>query len=113
MSIRNIKLRLNLEREEDRRAWEFIKSQEESYTKTVVTAICRYMDQSYEKEGSDAYWEKFTSILREELDHRNPLSGVMALLQAASAQNPSLVPAVDEKNTQEVEDKLFDFLDSF
>ena len=113
MSIRNIKIRLNLEREEDRRVWEFIKSQEESYTKTVVTAICRYMDQSYEKEGSDAYWEKFTSILQEELDHHNPLAGVMALLQTASAQNSSPPPTVEEKNTQEVEDKLFDFLDSF
>lgn len=113
MSIRNIKLRLNLEREEDRRAWEFIESQEGSYTKTVVTAICRYMDQSYEKEGSDAYWDKFTSILREELDHHNPLSGLMALLQTASAQNSSPPPTVEEKNTQEVEDKLFAFLASF
>lgn len=113
MSIRNIKLRLNMEREEDRRALEFLESQEESYTKTVITVICEYLGRSCEKAGMEAYWEKFTSIIREELANHNPLAGLLNLLQTASAQNPSPPPTVEEENSQETEEALFDFLDSF
>lgn len=113
MSIRNVKLRLNMEREEDRRALEFLESQEESFTKTVVSVICEYLVRSHEEAGTDAYWEKFTSVIREELANHNPLAALLNLLQTTSTQSISVLPADAEENTPETEEALFGFLDSF
>ena len=43
MSVRNIKVRFNLDKENDRRAYEYLKESETSYSKAVISAICRYM----------------------------------------------------------------------
>ena len=113
MNIRNVKLRLNLDRTEDRRVFDFLQSKDDSYTKTVVSALCEYLDRSDEKAREDAFLTRLTAIIREELANNNPLAGLLNMVQTASAQIPSIPPNVEKEEASETEEALLDFLDNF
>ena len=40
MSIKNVKIRFNLDKENDRRAYDYLQGAEKSYSKAVISAIC-------------------------------------------------------------------------
>ena len=44
MSIKNMKIRFNLNKENDRKAYDYLQNAEKSYSKAVISAICEYMD---------------------------------------------------------------------
>lgn len=46
MSIKNVKIRFNLDKENDREAYEYLCHAEKSYSKAVISAICDYMELS-------------------------------------------------------------------
>ena len=106
MNIKNVKVRFNLEKENDRRAYKYLKESEVSYSKAVISAICGYMDLSENKATEDAFLERVIQTIRQETVSLNPLRG---LLQLAQAQTP---PVAEEPDT-ETEDTVLDFLDSF
>ncbi len=113
MNIRNVKLRLNLDREEDRRVFDFLQSKDDSYTKTVVSALCEYLDRSDEKTREDMFLTRLTAIIREEMANHNPLAGLLNMVQTASEQTPSLPSTVEKEEASETEEALLDFLDNF
>lgn len=49
MSVKNIKIRLNLNKENDRKVYDYLQSTDASYSKAVVSAICRYLELSETK----------------------------------------------------------------
>lgn len=106
MNIKNVKVRFNLDKENDRRAYEYLKASEISYSKAVISAICGYMRLSESKATEDAFLERVIQTIREETASLNPLRG---LLQLAQAQAP---PVAEEPDT-ETEGTVLDFLDSF
>jgi len=108
LSIRNVKVRFNLNKENDRRAYEFLKASETSYSKAVISAICGYMDLSESKATEDVFLERVIQTIRQEAESLNPLRGLLQLAQA-SAQTP---PVAEEPDT-ETEEAVLDFLDSF
>ena len=113
MNIRNVKLRLNMDREEDRRVFDFLQSKEDSYTKTVVSAICEYLDYSDEKAREEVFFTRLAVIIREELANSNPLAGLLNMVQTASAQNQPATTTSEKEDVSETEDTLFNFLDNF
>ena len=113
MNIRNVKLRLNLNREEDRRVFDFLQSKDESYTKTVVSALCEYLDRSDKKTREDAFLTRLSAIIREEIANNNPLAGLLNMVQTASSQISSVSPTVEKEEASEAEEALLDFLDNF
>lgn len=113
MNIRTVKLRLNLDREEDRRVFDFLQSKDDSYTKTVVSALCEYLDRSDEKTREDAFFDRLAETIREELANNNPLTGLLNMVQTASAQTPSVPLTVEKEKVSETEEALLDFLDNF
>ena len=113
MNIRNVKLRLNLDREEDRRVFDFLQSKDDSYTKTVVSALCEYLDRSDEKTREDMFLTRLTAIIREEMANHNPLTELLNMVQTTSAQTPSVLPTVEKEEATETEEALLDFLDNF
>ncbi|MBE6984131.1 MAG: hypothetical protein E7434_00690 [Ruminococcaceae bacterium] len=113
MNIRNVKLRLNLDRPEDRRVFDFLQSKDDSYTKTVVSALCEYLDRSDEKTREDMFLTRLTAIIKEEMANHNPLAGLLNMVQTASAQTPFVPPTVEKEEAAETEEALLGFLDNF
>ena len=108
MNTKNVKVRFNLNKENDRRAYEFLKASETSYSKAVISAICEYMDLSENKAAEDAFLERVIQTIRQEAASINPLRGLMQL-----AQTPEQVAPVAEETDTETEEAVLDFLSSF
>ena len=107
MSVKNVKIRFNMNKENDRRAYEYLQGAELSYSKAVISAICGYLELSESKAAEDAFLERIITIIREEIAKINPLSGLLQFVQTPSAQTP---PAEKEDTDTEA---MLDFIDSF
>ena len=64
MSIKNVKIRFNLDKENDRKAYEYLQGAEKSYSKAVISAICGYMELSEAKTAEDAFLERIIMPIR-------------------------------------------------
>lgn len=108
MSIKNVKVRFNLSKENDRKAYEYLQGAEVSYSKAVISAICGYMELSERTATEEAFLERVISTIREETAKTNPLSGLLQLVQQPVAQTPA-----EKESKAESEEAMLDFLDSF
>ena len=108
MSVRNVKIRFNLDKENDRRAYDYLQGAEKSYSKAVISAICGFMELSERTAAEDAFLERVISTIREEVGKSNPLGGLLQFVQTPSAQTPT-----EKENDAETEEAVLDFLDSF
>ena len=66
--IKNINIRFNLDKEEHRKAWDYMqtmdKSVEKTYSKVIIKSLIRYFenaDAENKAEISENYWERFRS----------------------------------------------------
>ena len=108
MNVKNVKIRFNLDKENDRRAYDYLQSAEESYSKAVISAICGFMELSERTANEDAFLERVITTIREEVAKSNPLGGLLQFVQTPSAQTPA-----EKENNAETEEAVLDFLDSF
>ena len=108
MSIKNVKIRFNLDKENDRRAYDYLQGAEKSYSKAVISAICAFLELSERTATEDAFLERVIATIREETAKINPLGSLLQLVQTPSAQ----IPAEKETST-ETEEAVLDFLDNF
>ena len=108
MSIKNVKIRFNLDKENDRRAYDYLQSAEKSYSKAGIFAICGFIELSERTVAEDAFLERVISTIREEVARSNPLGGLLQFVQTPSAQTPA-----EKENNAETEEAVLDFLDSF
>ena len=108
MSIKNVKARFNLSKENDRKAYEYLQNAEVSYSKAVISAICGYIELSERTATEDAFLERIITTIKEETAKVNPLGGLLQLVQ----QPPAQIPA-EKENNAESEEAMLDFLDSF
>ena len=104
MSIKNMKIRFNLNKENDRKAYDYLQIEEKSYSKAVISAICEYMDLSERLATEEAFRERIIATIREEVSKSNPLDGLLQLVQTPSAPTPT---------EQENEETVRDFMDNF
>ena len=117
----NTNIRLNLNKPEDRQAWEYLQSMDrkkyKSYSRAVVAAINDHFSREERcasdpflesREKEDAFLQKILDTIREGLQSSAGLAGLSALLQAF--QSASL-PA-QETMTDENLDIAMDFMDS-
>ena len=108
MSIKNLKIRFNLDKENDRKAYEYLHSAEKSYSKAVISAICGFMELSERTANEDTFLDRVIATIREETAKINPLGGLLQFVQTPSAQTPA-----EQENSAETEEAVLDFLDSF
>ena len=106
MSIKNMKIRFNLNKENDRKAYEYLQGAEKSYSKAVISAICEYLGLSERLATEDAFLERVIATIKEELAKTNPF-GLLQLVQTPTAQIST------EKENTETEEAVMDFLDNF
>ena len=107
MSIKNLKIRFNLDKENDRKAYEYLQGADHSYSKAVISAICEYLGLSERTATEDAFRERIISTIREEVSKSNPFGGLLQLVQTPP------VPTPTEKENTETEEAVMDFLDNF
>ena len=107
MSIKNLKIRFNLDKENDRKAYGYLQSAEKSYSKAVISAICEYLELSERTATEDAFRERIIATIREEVSKSNPFGGLLQLVQTPPAQIST------EKENTETEEAVMDFLDNF
>ena len=106
--IKNMKIRFNLDKENDRKAYDYLQDAEKSYSKAVISAICEYLELSQRTATEDAFLERVIATIKEELVRTNPFGGLLQLVQTPPAQIPS------EKETKaETEETVMDFMDNF
>ena len=108
MSVKNVKIRFNLDKENDRKAYDYLQNAEKSYSKAVISAICGFMELSERTASEDNFLERVISTIREEVAKSNPLGGLLQFVQTPSAQTPT-----EKENNAETEEAVLDFLDSF
>ena len=106
--IKNVKIRFNLNNENDRKAYDYLQGAEKSYSKAVISAICGFIELSKRTAAEDAFLERVISTIREETAKINPLGGLLQFVQTPSAQIPA-----EKENNAETEEAVHDFLDSF
>ena len=104
--IKNMKIRSNLDKENDRKAYDYLQDAEKSYSKAVISAICEYLGLSERTANEDAFLERVIATIKEELAKTNPF-GLLQLVQTPPAVTPT------EKENTETEEAVMDFLDNF
>ena len=105
--IKNVKIRFNLNNENDRKAYEYLQGVEKSYSKAVISAICEYLGLSERTATEDAFRERIISTIREEVSKSNLFGGLLQLVQTPSAPTPT------ESENTETEEMVMDFMDNF
>ena len=105
--IKNMKIRFNLDKENDRKAYDYLQGAEKSYSKAVISAICEYLGLSERTTTEDAFLERVIATIKKELAKTNPFGGLLQLVQTL----PAVTPA--EKENTETEEAVMDFLDNF
>ena len=108
MNVKNVKIRFNLDKENDRRAYDYLQSAEESYSKAVISAICAFLELSERTATEDAFLDRVIATIREETGKINPLGGLLQFVQTSSAQVPA-----EKETSAETEETVLDFLDNF
>ena len=108
MNIKNIKIRFNLDKENDRKAYDYLQNADKSYSKAVISAICDYIELIEKSANEDAFLERVITTIREETVKVNPLSSLLQLVQTQPIESP----AEKEDNTEN-EETMLDFLDGF
>ena len=108
MSIKNLKIRFNLDKENDRKAYEYLQGADHSYSKAVISAICEYLELSERTATEDAFLERVIATIKEELSKANPFGSLLQLVQTPPAQI-----SAEKENKAETEETVIDFMDSF
>ena len=108
MSIKNLKIRFNLDKENDRKAYEYLQGADRSYSKAVISAICEYLAMSERTASEDAFLERVIATIKEELSKANPFGSLLQLVQTPPAQI-----SAEKENKAETEETVMDFMDSF
>lgn len=104
MSVKNVKLRFNLDKEDDRRAYKYLRDAEQSYSRAVIFIVNSYLDRCNVERKENDFLDRIITTVREAVQTVSPLGGLLQII-------PQTTPATtDDYETQEAID---DFLDSF
>ena len=118
----NTNIRLNLNRPEDRQAWEYLQSMDrkkyKSYRRAVVVAIYDHFSREERcasdpflesREKEDAFLQKILDTIREGLQSSEAgLAGLTALLRANQISSPSETRSMSDEDL----DIAMDFINS-
>ena len=119
----NTNIRLNLDREADRKSWEYLRNMDrkkyKSYSRAIVIAVNDYFDRQERmkkdhyletREKEDAFLDKVLTTIEQGLKASSSNNTITNLLQLLNAEQPKTELA---DNTDEYADTALDFADSF
>ena len=106
-----VNLRFNLNRTDDRRAWEYLKQQtvlrESSLNRTLVEILLEHFAAQEKINSDDALIERIVAAVRKEL-RQTPAFSLSQLFQSPAAESPSA-----NQESEENEAIVEDFLENF
>ena len=100
-----VTLRFNMNKDADRRAYEFLQCAEVSYSRAVIAALNAYLDAQEQQKSEDIFLQRIVDTIRQELCSTAPVAGLLQLLQPVPQESP--------KPSEEDEDNMMAFLDAF
>lgn len=107
MRVIKTNLRFNLDKEADKKAYEFLqsldKSSHKSVNRFVISLINDYADKKHIEQTEHNFTEKIISAIREELNNFAP----MQFFQLLGQMQP---PTPKEQNSADNEDAMLNFL---
>ena len=101
--IKNLKLRLNLDVEAERRVYDYLQNSERS--------INDYLDLIEERKIEDRFLDRVISTIQDNLKVLTPLLNLLTLTQPVA--QPQQAVSVSEKKDSAAEENMLEFLDSF
>ena len=110
MSIKNLKIRFNLDKEADKTAYDYLRSTDLSISKEAIRTINEYLVLSEERKQEDRFLNAVTAIIQENLKALVPLLNLLSMTQ--TIQQPSQ-PLQEQPKDNKAEDNMMDFLDNF
>lgn len=105
MKAIKVTLRFNLNKDADRRAYEFLQCAEVSYSRAVIAVLNAYLDAQEQQKSEDAFLQRVVDTIRQELHTASPMAGLLQLLQPVPQEAP--------KPSEEDENNMMAFLDAF
>ena len=109
--IKNLKLRLNLDVEAERRVYDYLQNSERSISKEAVHSINEYLDLIEERKNEDRLLNRITTTIEDKLKMLTPLLNLLTLTQPVA--QPQQAVTVSEKKDSAAEENMLEFLDSF
>ena len=109
--IKNLKLRLNLDVEEERQVYDYLHNSERSISKEAIRSINDYLDLIAERKNEDRFLDRVTSTIQDNLKALTPLLNLLTLTQPVA--QPQQAVTVSEKKDSAAEENMLEFLDSF
>lgn len=109
--IKNLKLRLNLDVESERRVYDYLQNSERSISKEAVHSINEYLDLIEERKNEDRFLDRVTATIQDNLKALTPLLNLLTLTQPVA--QPQQAATVSEEKDSAAEDNMLEFLDSF
>ena len=109
--IKNLKLRLNLDVEAERRVYDYLQNSECSISKEAVRSINGYLDLIEERKNEDRFLERVTATIQDNLRVLTPLLNLLTLTQPVAQLQQAVI--VSEEKDSAAEENMLEFLDSF
>ena len=107
--IKNINIRFNLDKEEHRKAWDYMqtmdRSVERTYSKVIIKSLIRYfenVDAGNKAEISENYWERFRSEIGNLLRGQTALPTVA--MEKLAEKEDNHLPKISEDVLDALED---------
>ena len=107
--IKDINIRFNLDKEEHKRAWDYMqtmdRSVEKSYSKVIIKSLIRYFentDAENKAEMSESYWERFRSEMANLLQKQIALP--MVEIEKVAEKEDDHLPKISEDVLDALED---------
>ena len=107
--IKDINIRFNLDKEEHKKAWDYMqtmdRSVEKSYSKVIIKSLIRYFenaDAENKAEMSENYWERFRSEMGNLLQEQITLSTVE--IEKVAEKDDNYLPKISEDVLDALED---------
>ena len=109
--IKNLKLRLNLDVEAERRVYDYLQNSERSISKEAVHSINEYLDLIEERKNEDRFLDRVTATIQDNLKALTPLLNLLTLTQPVAQPQQAILDS--EEKDSAAEDNMLEFLDSF
>ena len=107
MSIRNLKIRFNMENEKDKAVYEYLRASDLSISKETIRSISEYLVLLEQQKEEDRLLNAITATIQENLKALIPLLNLINITQPAQSE------PLPKQETLKAEDNMMDFLDNF
>lgn len=109
--IKNLKLRLNLDVEAERRVYDYLQNSERSISKEAIRSINSYLDLIEERKNEDRFLDRVTAAIQNNLKALTPLLNLLILTQPVN--QPQQAVSVSEGKDSAAEENMLEFLEGF